>query len=402
MDRKKSNTAASGSQKHEDEKDENFFKKTANSIRVKLRLKKKKKNTDSKSKPAKTGKTDLSSTSNDEGSSPDLPRRISSPAESIENTETEKDLGASSSSSSSANPSNQTSVEQNTNDKVHLSFHGVSTVDDLLDRIDEAIESAKIVIEGDTNKTLFSVQGKSSKPRPSPADLDKKPLEKSEGNETKTNDQENKKNDREGEGEPLRIDYNEIHRIEDLLDKVYGQPGDRKIVLENAPDNDESVSVEKKTSLPPTRASTANEHLSPPPPPTTTTTATASNDNDDSSAPLKSILKTSQDPSSLDTSTKVASFQDDQIHVNIEGVQNVDDLLDRIDEAVQNIPIVIETTITQEKQETSPVTVENNNDNQNISVSSLKHEGNDIVSETISSSSTSDEKKNGDEKSDWV
>jgi len=62
-------------------------------------------------------------------------------------------------------------------------------------------------------------------------------------------------------------------------------------------------------------------------------------------------LKTSQDPSSLDTSTKTSSFEDDKIHVNIEGVHDLDELLDRLDDAVQHVPVIIDTKHEEEKRQ---------------------------------------------------
>jgi len=141
--------------------------------------------------------------------------------------------------------------------------------------------------------------------------------------------------DKKEEDEPIRLNYNEIHNMEDLLRKVNQQPGKRKVVLEDVPGNSSSITVQKQAN----------------PPPTTPPTSTTSSENDDSSEPRKSILKTSQDPSSLDTSTKTSSFQDDQIHVNIEGVQSVDGLLDRIDDAVEEVPVMIDTKSQGEKRQ---------------------------------------------------
>jgi len=129
------------------------------------------------------------------------------------------------------------------------------------------------------------------------------------------------------------LNYKDLHNIEDILLKINKQPGHRKIILENAPGSSISVTVQKRTST------------------TAPSTSTISNENNDSSGPPKSILKTSQDPSSLNTSTKRASFEDDQIHVNIEGIQSLDDLLDRLDDVVQHVPIVIDTKPHGEKRQ---------------------------------------------------
>lgn len=204
---------------------------------------------------------------------------------------------------------------------------GVSTVDDLLDRIDEVVKSANIKIEGDTGNTAFAIQDAPPTPRPSKVEREAEPVEKpkEEGDEKPQSDE--KKDD-----EPIRIDYNEMHTIQDLLRAIHRQPGGRQIVLENAPDDPHSAAAQpntKDTSPAPKNADESHE--------------TPASDAEGPPVPPKSILKTSQDPSSLDTSTKIASLKDDQIHVNIEGVRCMDDLLTRIDEAVQRAPLVIET-----------------------------------------------------------
>lgn len=139
----------------------------------------------------------------------------------------------------------------------------------------------------------------------------------------------------ENDEEPIRLNYNEIHNMEDILRKIDNQNAHRKVVLENAPNNSSSINVKVQSN----------------PSSTAPLTSKISNENDDSSGPPKSILKTSQDPSSLDTSTKVSSFQDDQIHVNIEGVQSLDDLLDRVDDAVHTVPVIIDSKSQGEKRQ---------------------------------------------------
>ncbi|CAF1608227.1 unnamed protein product [Adineta ricciae] len=332
--------------KHGEDKEDNFFVKTAYTIRAKLRLTRKKRERDAKSKAASIDKTDSATSSADDDDPSKSTLSTFSPAGNQNNNtcdiDKDKNPAAKDSVAKAANKKRTPTADQATselknNDTVHLSFHGIQTVGDLLDRIDEVIEGAKIIIEGNTGNTSLTIQDNAPRPRPPPssADLDKKQPDKSEGSTEKSlaeaSDQEGKEND-----EPIRIDYNEIHTIEDLLARVYKQPGSRKVILENAPDDDESVLIETKTS--------STEPADPP---------TTSNDNDESSGPPKSILKTSQDPSSLDTSTKVSSFQDDQIHVNIEGVQSVNELLDRVDEAVQSVPVVLKKTNTQGKPESS-------------------------------------------------
>ncbi|CAF0975991.1 unnamed protein product [Adineta ricciae] len=311
--------------KHGENKEENFLVKTAYTIRAKLRLTRKKRERDDKSKSTSIDKTDSATSSADEVDPSKSTLSTFSPSGNQNNNtcdiDKDKNPAAKDSVAKAVNKkpptADKATSELKNHDTVHLSFYGIQTVGDLLDRIDE---------------------DNTPRPRPPPssADLDKKQPNKSEGSSTEkrpaeASDQEGKEND-----EPIRIDYNEIHTIEDLLARVYKQPGSRKVILENAPDDDESVLIEKKTS--------STEPANPP---------TTSNDNDESSGPPKSILKTSQDPSSLDTSTKVSSFQDDQIHVNIEGVQSVNELLDRVDEAVQSVPVVLKKTSTQGKPESS-------------------------------------------------
>jgi hypothetical protein len=202
---------------------------------------------------------------------------------------------------------------------------GVSTVDDLLDRIDEAVERSKLVVDGGKGNIGLSIDSTSHPPKAIPADLEKKPLNKAENDPNKS----------ENKDEPIRLNYNDIHKIADVLLKIDREPGNRKVVLENAPENTGSGNSQEQTNTYPTAAPT---------------TPTGSVETDDSSGPPKSILKTSQNPSSLATSTRTSSIQDDQIHVNIEGIHNVDDLLDRLDDAVQNAPVVIDTKPSGEKR----------------------------------------------------
>ena len=186
---------------------------------------------------------------------------------------------------------------------------GVYTVDDLLDRIDEAVENAKIVVDDDKETTARADENNPTKPAPSLADVEKKPI-----------------GDHKDEQEPIRINCSDIRTIEDLLEKVNEQPGSRKLTLENLPDNAATVKVQKRNSSVnsvPTQQPNAQETSDAP------------------TAP-KSILKTSHDPSSSDTSTKTASFQDDQIHLRLDGVHNVNELLDRVDDKVQHLPVIID------------------------------------------------------------
>lgn len=182
------------------------------------------------------------------------------------------------------------------------SFEGVSTVDDLLERIDIAVEKAKIILEEDSEPVHVRIDTKpSNAPMPSVADLEKRSIEKPQ---IDSQDQDD---------EPIRIDYNEIHKLEDLLLKLENQPGHRQVILENAPQTPETSNAPKQD----------NPFFGP-----SSQTSNPSSVNDSDDAPPKSILKTSQDPSSLDTLTKIASFQDDNIHVNIETVQDADDQSD--------------------------------------------------------------------------
>jgi hypothetical protein len=195
------------------------------------------------------------------------------------------------------------------------------------------------VESGNKGKIGLNIHQTQTAPTPSPADLEKKyAIAKIEDDNKKVEGDKN-------EDEPIRINYNDIHKIEDILLQINQQPGHRKVVLEHAPNNSGSATTEKQhTSVSsPLHPTGTNENDTSP----TSTT----NENDDSSAPPKSILKTSQDPSSMGTSTKTSSFQNDQIHVNIEGIQSVDDLLDRVDDAVQNVPVIIETKHVEEKRQ---------------------------------------------------
>jgi hypothetical protein len=260
-----------------------------------------------------------------------------------------------------------------------LSFHylsGVETVDDLLERIDEAIEKAKIVVNSGQEK-----------PANKPADAEKKPDDKPKGDE------------------PIRVPYGDMHKIEDLLALVNNQPGKRKVVLEGAPaqansgaaqkssnpppagaspaannDKPDSATTEKKTETP--SASTTEKKTEGPSATTTekktdapsasstekkTETPSASSTEKKTETPSASTTekktetpsaasteKKTETPSSTKTTEKTTEKQpaandsspteQDQIHVNIQDVKSVDDLLDRIDQAVQKVPIVIDTT----------------------------------------------------------
>ena len=160
---------------------------------------------------------------------------------------------------------------------------GISTVDDLLERIDESIESAKIVVN---NSKQDASKGQSSSTNQQPkAD------------------------------EPIRIVYGDIHCIEDLLDKLNDQPGSRKVVLEGAPDQSNTVSVKKSTSNP--------------------------NPEEEKTTVVSTKKETTSTPE--DTA-------EDQIHVNIDDIRSVDDLLNRVDDAVQHTPVVIDMKPQEKKQ----------------------------------------------------
>ena len=177
---------------------------------------------------------------------------------------------------------------------------GVATVDDLLNRIDEGIEQAKIIVEGGKGTAGLTVDDKSKAPTATVADLEKRPAEKNAE-------------------EPIRLKSEELRTVEDLLTKVNDQPGNRKVVLEN-----------------PRGPNATDKEQNPSPP-------AAATENDEGSAVPKSILKTSQNPSSLDTSTKVASFEDDQVNVDVEGAGDVD----------QKVPTVTSATASGEKKQGS-------------------------------------------------
>lgn len=183
---------------------------------------------------------------------------------------------------------------------------GVATVDDLLDRIDKAIEQAKIIVEGGKGQIALTIDDNPKAPTPTVADLEKKPVEE--------------KPDETNPEEPIRFHRGDVHTIEDLLVKVNNQPGSRKVVMEKSSE-------------------------------TPTSPSGTTSDNEEGPTAPKSILKTSQNPSSMETSTKTASFEDDQVHVNVEGVKSVDELLDRIDDTVQQVPVVISPSASEEKKQ---------------------------------------------------
>ena len=122
----------------------------------------------------------------------------------------------------------------------------------------------------------------------------------------------------EDEIEPIRINYNDIQSIDDLLSKVNRQPGNRKILFENLPNRSTTIVLQESSNSPrnpPLKSEQSAEILIP--------SSRNPTQDDDSSSPPKSLLKTSQNPSALDTSTKTSSFHDDQIHVNIENAQGI-------------------------------------------------------------------------------
>ena len=137
--------------------------------------------------------------------------------------------------------------------------------------------------------------------------------------------------------------------MEDILFKINNQPGHRKVILENAPNNSGSITVPKQLNPSSDAPLTSENPVASNDEPSSSSTDPT--ENEDQSASTKSILKTSHDPSSLDTSTKTSTFEDEQIHVNIEGGQVVNNLLDRIiDDAVHIVPTIIESEPSSEKQ----------------------------------------------------
>jgi hypothetical protein len=237
-----------------------------------------------------------------------------------------------------------------------LSFNyisGVETVDDLLERIDDAIERAKIVVNNGKEKGA---------------------LNKGEGENT-PDAASGSGDSKEKEDEPIRIQFGDMHRIEDLIAAVNGQPGGRKVVLEGAPDELNTVSM-KKTGNPSSAAAggsktTTIEKKDNPPsaadggsktttiekkdnPPSAAdgggskTTTIEKKDNQPPAAAAGGSTKATVEKKDSSATVKIeenapSSPEVDQIHVNIENVESVDDLLDRIDDAVQKVPVIIDT-----------------------------------------------------------
>ncbi len=277
-----------------------------------------------------------------------------------------------------------------------MSFHyvlGVETVDDLLERIDEAVERAKIIVNDGKDRPAINKAGGQNAAAPGAAPGADNAEKKPEGDE------------------PIRIVHGDIHKIEDLLAAVNDQPGDRKVVLEGAPGQTSTVSVQKTNNPQPAAASPAapnenkdttttakttetpsstktKEKTETPSSTTTaekketpseTTTAaktetpagtakiektetpegttkkektetpsgqttaktTETQSANKPEAPSSTTAKTTENPP---PSNDPSSSERDEIHVNIENVESVDELLDRIDEAVQKAPVVIDTT----------------------------------------------------------
>lgn len=223
---------------------------------------------------------------------------------------------------------------------------GVQTVDDLLERIDEAVEKAKIIVDDGQKKAA-------------------------------TRGKEDADNSKAKEDEPIRISPGDVHNLEDLLALINNQPGHRKVVLEGAPGQSKGVSVRAKsisaasgappadddekgdskttTKITETPSSTKTAQKTETPSSTTkvktTETPTSSETTEKTETPTSTTkAKTTETPTSATTTKKTEAAHDakssatDQIHVNIANVQSVDELLDRVDEAVQKVPVVIDFT----------------------------------------------------------
>lgn len=128
-----------------------------------------------------------------------------------------------------------------------------------------------------------------------------------------SNKKEEAQNPQEG---PIHVIYNDIHQLKDLLVLINDQPGHRKVILEGVPKQSNVITFQKPNE--PTSAETKSE----------------SKDSPANTAP------------NADASS---SSETDQIHLNIENVNSVDDLLDRLDEAVQNVPVEIDLETSVEK-----------------------------------------------------
>ncbi len=223
---------------------------------------------------------------------------------------------------------------------------GVTTVDDLLERIDEAIEKSKIVVNDGKTKVAPNQNEGQNASGPG-AKISQAKAE---------------------EEEPIRIAYGDVHKIEDLLGLVNDQPGHRRVVLEGAPGTSSTGSIKKTSNPPPAGAApTGNDEKQG----STTTKTTETPSGTETAKKIKTpsatiVAKTTETPSSTTTvqktetppsstttkakttgnppppSNDASSSHTNQIHVNIENVQSVDELLDRIDEAVQKVPVVID------------------------------------------------------------
>ncbi|CAF2511678.1 unnamed protein product [Rotaria sp. Silwood2] len=228
------------------------------------------------------------------------------------NNDSKQSASKPNSASGDADTSNKLSTEENPNDKVHILFDGVETVDDLLERIDEAIEKANVVVTSSKDKNVS----------------DKKERQNVSG---RTANNTGKKTEvKAAEEEPVRIPYGDVHQLKDILALVNDQPGHRKVVLEGAPKQSSSATIKKSNNSP-----------------SATTSPVTTNEQKDLSTKEK---PTENQPSSNDTSSSKA----DQIHINIDNIQCVDNLLDRVDDAIQNVPVVIDVESHIDKAPSSP------------------------------------------------
>ncbi|CAF4460170.1 unnamed protein product [Rotaria socialis] len=198
---------------------------------------------------------------------------------------------------------NALSSEPNDKAQVHMSFDGISTVDDVLKRLDEAIEEADIDTDDDKGKMTLCIETGPAASKFSASIAKKKRLAPGKIEKIIRNSDE----DEEDENSII-IDHHKIHTIEDLLRKLDNQAGNRRVVLKNESDNSDSIDV--KTP----RNSSSIDSLRP------------------------TVANKSDSASSVETTAKSSTLHNDQIDVN---VQSDVDHLDRKSDVVQPASMAI-------------------------------------------------------------
>ncbi|CAF1123793.1 unnamed protein product [Rotaria magnacalcarata] len=222
---------------------------------------------------------------------------------------------------------NALSSEPNDKAQVHISFLNIYTVDDVFERLDEAIEEADIDIDGDKGKMTLHIETGPAASKFSTSTAKKKRLSPGKKEEKIIRNSDSDSDSDEDEN-PIIIDHHKIHTVEDLLLKLDNQARNRRVVLKNESHSSDSIDVKK-----PTNPSSIDSLLS-------------------------TVANKSDNVSSAEIAVKSSTVHDDQINVNVEsGV----DHLDRKNGVVQPAPMVIDKK-KQERKKLAPLPPSPNKD----------------------------------------